>query len=251
MIHTRNSLVVLLGLSMALLLLPFQTRTQAQSPLTTTLTGGTITIGSMFEVKALTNLQIDSFDVRFGLISTGLPTVVEVWALNFPGTYVGNETSNTNWTQIAAVPITGIVTTPHPLGLNLAFPIPVGQTQSFYISVNNSGLRLEDSPGSLAGSLFASNSDIEFYEGVGGLHFNATMGPQVWNGNIHYTTLPTFADDVSIDSVSVSTSGQIDCAVGSAVEPVTVEVHQPWCQSDHAGHTLDCVLSGGQQSRGL
>ncbi|MFT7620128.1 MAG: hypothetical protein ACI97A_003785 [Planctomycetota bacterium] len=212
---------------------------QAQSTLSTTLAGGTVTIGSMFEVKALTNVQIDSFDVRFALISVGLPSVVEVWALNSTGSYVGaNQTSSANWTQLAAVPVMGAITSPFALNLNLGFMIPAGVVQSFYITLNNSGLRLEDTPGTAAGTLFAGNSDIQFFEGHDGLHFNATMSPQVWNGNIHYTTLATVTDDVSIDSLTMPTSNAIDCGLGTAADSVTVSVRNRGTNSIPIGAVL-------------
>ena len=40
--------------------------------------------------------------------------------------------------------------------------------------------------GTAAGALYASNSDIEFYEGHGGPYFNMTFVPRIWNGTIYY-----------------------------------------------------------------
>ncbi len=193
--------------------------------LTTTLTGGINNVGAMFDVKALTNIKIDSFDVRFAPISTGLPTSVQVWALNTSGSYVGlaNQTSNANWILLATVPVPSSPAV-FPLNLNLAYPISAGSTQAFYITVANSGMSLWDSPGPSSGTLFASNSNLEFYVGHSGPHFNATMGGQVWNGNIHYTALPTFSDDVSMLSVDVPAVSSVSCFPGGVSEPVSIKV---------------------------
>ncbi len=193
--------------------------------LTTTLAGGINNVGAMFDVKALSNIEIDSFDVRFSPTLTGLPTSVQVWALNTPGSHasLANRTSSANWNLLATVPVPSSSTV-FPLNLNLAYPILAGSTQAFYITVANSGMRLWDSPGPLSGTLFASNSDLEFYVGHSGTHFNANMGGQVWNGNIHYTALPTLSDDISMLSVDVPAVASVSCFPGGVSEPVSIAV---------------------------
>ena len=195
----------------------------AQSPLTTTFVGGNGQKGNMFDVKSLTGVVIQTFDIHF----TGGPGDFEVWALNAPGTYLGNQTSNANWTLIGTV--TGLASaganTPTPMNLSLGFPIPAGVTQAFYITATTaSPVNLSYTNGTATGSLYTSNTDLEFYEGHGGTYFNLTFNPRVWNGNIHYTPLSFFADDVALFNIVAPQNTTLDCSARSATETVTVDI---------------------------
>lgn len=205
----------------AMILVAGSVTLSAQSMLTTTFANNNGQTGNMFDVKALTSLTIDSFDVNF----TGATGDFEVWALNFTGGYLGNESSNANWTLLGtALGITGNgAGTASPLGLSLNFPILAGDTQAFYVTgINGTGVQYTN--GTTTGNLFTSNADIEFYEGHGGGYFALTFNPRIWNGNIHYTLAPTVADDIGVTKFTSPVPNTSDCSALTTTETVTVEV---------------------------
>ena len=152
--------------------------------LTTTFAGGNSFDGNMFDVVALNDLTIESFDVNLG---TGVTDDVEVWYRT--GTFVGNETSSAGWTLLGtAVNITSAGDgVPTPLNMSLGLSITAGDTIAFYVTTVNGGT-MNYTNGTAVGNLFASDANLEFYEGNGGGYFNVTFSPRIFNGNIHYTT---------------------------------------------------------------
>lgn len=192
---------------------------RAQSPLTTNLTGGVGYDGCMFDVKSLTGVSINDFDIAF----TGTSTV-EIWALNFPGSFLGNITSNGNWTQIASIP--GVVGmgfgVPIPLGINLGFPVPAGTTQAFYIHVDNGVMWTN--VGTAVGTVHAASAEIEFHEGHGGAYFDQINFPVVFNGNIYYTPLSSAVNDVSLSQPLAPLNDTINCLPLTSVESVSMEI---------------------------
>lgn len=154
----------------------------AQSPLTTTFAGGNAQSGNMFDIVGVTPVVITGFDVNMAGTAT-----IEVYSITAGTTYVGNETNPAAWTLLGTAP--GVVGAglgvPTPVPLILSVPINPGQVQGFYVTVTTGTLAY--TAGSVLGSVFASNSDIQFREGVGKAYpFGATFTPRVWNGRIHY-----------------------------------------------------------------
>ncbi|MFT6081635.1 MAG: hypothetical protein ACI8UD_002920 [Planctomycetota bacterium] len=71
--------------------------------------------------------------------------------------------------------------------------VPAATTQAFYVTVTN-GTAINYTNGTATGALFASNADLEFYEGSGLAYpFVANFNPRVWNGNINYEISDTSA----------------------------------------------------------
>ena len=61
-----------------------------------------------------------------------------------------------------------------------------GTTQSFYVTHSDTNI-VAYTNGTTTGSVYASNADLEFYEGSGHAYpFQANFNPRVWNGNIFY-----------------------------------------------------------------
>lgn len=160
----------------------------AQS-LTTTLTSNNGQAGNMFDVKALVGLTIDSFDVNLDAGTWDL----EVYALPSNTPYLPDVNNAAAWgSPIASV--TGVVSNGFnvatPLNLALGLPVPAGSIQAFYITVTN-GTAMNYTNGSTTGNLYASNAELEFYEGSGLAYpFTANFNPRVWNGTIYYTSAP-------------------------------------------------------------
>ncbi len=210
---------------------------RAQTSLTTNYTGNTGSSCNMFEIKSLTGSLLTGFDIHF----TGTATF-EVWTLNTTGTYLGNESSNANWTLQGTAPnlVSLGMNTPTPMGLNLNIPIPAGVTQSVYITVTAAGGgTVWYNAGLTQGTLHASNSDLEVYVGNAGSYFNATIVGRGWNGTVYYSPLATVNDDMSLDAITAPTGQDLNCsATLTAAETVSVSVRNTGINTVAAGSTL-------------
>ena len=187
--------------------------------------GGVLSNGAMFEIKSLTGVAINDFDVDITALVLGPMTNIELWALNTTGSYLGSQSSNTNWTLLGtAANVPGFH--PQPMGLSLNFPIPAGQTQAFYITLApGAGHALDLFPGVAPGTLYSADSNLEFYEGHHDTgYFSATSTGGVFAGTIHYTPLPAVADDIGLASILSPTNNATDCNALSTTESVTVEL---------------------------
>ncbi|HEX6811710.1 MAG TPA: hypothetical protein VF384_08820 [Planctomycetota bacterium] len=154
----------------------------AQSPLTTTFAGGNAQSGNMFDIVGLQPVVINGFDVNL----TGTATI-EVYAVTAGTTYVGNEANPSAWTLLGTAPnVVGLgAGVPTPVPITFSVPVNPAQQQGFYVTVTTGSLAYTN--GTLVGSVFAANSDIQFLEGVGIAYpFGAIFTPRIWNGRIHY-----------------------------------------------------------------
>jgi hypothetical protein len=147
----------------------------------TTMAGGNSSSGNMFDVIALNTLTINGMSWHF---NSNITTTVEIWYRS--GSFVGFETSNAGWTlayTTTLVPFgTGTLT---PIPGTFAIVIPGGQQYGIYITTKG-GSGINYTNGSLLENLYASNSDMQFYEGKGGAYFNVTNSPRIFNGIINY-----------------------------------------------------------------
>jgi hypothetical protein len=156
----------------------------AQSPLTTTFAGGNGQSGNMFDVGAILPVVVTGFDINL----TGTADI-EIYTLNFPNTsYLPSINTAGDWTLAGSA--AGVVGAgagvPTTVPITLAVPINPGEIQAFYVTTTNGTLAYTN--GTAAGALFASNSDIEFFEGSGVAYpFTANFIPRVFNGNIYYS----------------------------------------------------------------
>ena len=181
----------------------------AQSPLTTTFASNNGQSGNMFDVVALTDLTVKSFDVN---VDAGTWDF-EVYTLPSGQAYLPEVANAAAWTLVGSA--TGITSA----GLNLPTQLPIcantfvpsGVTQAFYVTVTN-GTSMNYTNGSTTGTLFASNADIEFYEGAGVAYpFASNFNPRVFNGNIYYDLGDTTAAGCFFPSPSSVTSVGSGC----------------------------------------
>ncbi|KJJ37459.1 T9SS type A sorting domain-containing protein, partial [Aequorivita vladivostokensis] len=151
--------------------------------LTTTFAGGNGLDGAMFDVVAVNDLTIDSFDVN---LDTGITDDIEVYFKT--GTWVGSNTDPSAWTLLATANVTSAGDgLPTPLNLDLGVAVAPGERVAFYVTTINGGMNYTN--GTTTGNLFASDANLEFYEGRGMSYpFTGGFEPRVFNGNIHYTT---------------------------------------------------------------
>jgi subtilisin-like proprotein convertase family protein len=152
--------------------------------LPTTFAGGNGQSGNMFDVMAINELTINSFDVN---MDTGVTDDVEIYFKT--GSYAGFQQDPAAWTLLATVP--GVTSAgeglPTPLNQSLGVVVAAGETVAFYVTLTTStGINYTN--GSTTGALFASDANLEFYEGDGNAYpFGGNFSPRVFNGNIVYS----------------------------------------------------------------
>ncbi|MBU1413860.1 hypothetical protein KKC22_20280 [Myxococcota bacterium] len=153
-------------------------------PLTTPLAGGNGWAGSMFDVVAQRNVTITGFA---GSFYAGAQTV-EIWYRT--GTYVGNTSGMTGWTQLGTTSITGQgngVATPIPI--NLSVQVNAGQRVAFWVTCQGTyGSGNIYTSGPTAGTLLASNADLQIYSGVGTYYplSSGIFADRSFNGIVQY-----------------------------------------------------------------
>ena len=155
----------------------------AQS-LTTTFAGGNGQSGNMFDLVAINDLTVKSFDVN---VDPGLWDI-EVYTLPSGQPYLPEVINAAAWTLVGSVagfPSTGL-NVPTILPICVDTFIPAGATQAFWVTVTN-GTAINYTNGTTTGALFASDANLEFYEGAGvTFPLAANFNPRVFNGNINY-----------------------------------------------------------------
>lgn len=147
-------------------------------------TAGNNQRGNMFDLEILHDLYLDSIAV-----SPMGSTNIEIYYKS--GSYVGFENSPSDWTLVGSGPVQytgGFVKVP----INLNLELLAGNTYAFYVTSSNTSIALNYSNGNNAGTLYNSDANINFYEGVG-LEYPFTNGtgaiynPRVFNGAFYYT----------------------------------------------------------------
>lgn len=160
----------------------------ATPALTTTFAGGNGQNGNMFDVVALRNVAVHGFDLNLDPGTWNL----EVYAVTGGGTCIGKEANASAWTLVGSA--AGVVAT----AANVATPLPIaidtlvraGQTQGFYVTVTN-GVAINYTDGTTLGAVYAQDDDLQILEGHGVAYpFAGTFTPRIWNGTLHYTSIP-------------------------------------------------------------
>ncbi len=147
--------------------------------LLTTFAAGNGQNGNMFDLVVKNTVTITGFT-----INNSTSGAAEVYYKS--GSYVGSETTPANWTNLTTTPIT-ISTSSGPTYFDLPAPITLasGQTHAFYVTMSTGSVSYTN--GSSVGSVYASNADLDFLEGIGKSYpFGSTFSPRIWNGVIHY-----------------------------------------------------------------
>lgn len=138
---------------------------QVDNSLTTTFEGGTGGYGCMFEIRAKNDLVVRSLDVHLAKPSS---YDVEIWTKQ--ETYVGFESDDTAWREVAKVTIQGggigTATQVDPQKFN-AIAIPSGSLQSLYVTLRSPELLYTKKNDLFRGDVFASDNNIEIFAGSG------------------------------------------------------------------------------------
>ena len=180
----------------------------AQSPLTTTFADNNGQDGNMFDVVATNaaGVTIRSFDINCDAGTFDF----EVYKLTIPGPYANSVNTPGDWTLVGSA--TGVVGqgngVPTQLPICVEEYIPAGATQSFYVTGTQNLFPINYTNGTATGALYASNADLEFYEGAGLQYpFTQNFNPRIFNGNIYYDIGNTVGAGCSFASVSTYGAG--------------------------------------------
>jgi gliding motility-associated-like protein len=175
---------------------------------TTLLTGTSGSNGAMFDVNALNEITITSFESKF------TSTNVDVEIYYRAGAYSGFENTPSAWTLVGST--TGLVTnsgnqvTPIPIPVNVT--IPAGQTYSFYITCTDQAEFIGFTNSGPLGNVYAFDNNLQIEIGIGMTYpFLNIFQPRRWNGRINYSSTSDFTFTWSDGHV-----GQVD--------PVTPDV---------------------------
>ncbi len=192
--------------------------------LSTGFAGGNSNFGTFFDINAINDITINSFDIH-GQVGA----VIDVLVYYKPGTWVGFQTDQSAWTLIGEAPGTvsngtGVAT---PLDLDLGQVINAGETGAFYVTAMSvagaNGFQYTNGTG--VGNVWAEDDNLQFLEGgaVGGFFTGSLFQPRVFNGNIHYTAGGGTTGDLTFTCADLG------------IVNVTVTA------TDAAGNTTSCI----------
>jgi len=198
----------------AVLALVVSASAQVQT-LTTTFTSNNGQAGNMFDLVAINDVSICSFDVNLDVGTWDL----EIYAVTGGGTYVGAETNPAAWTMLASV--TGVTSSgfnsPTPLPVILGLTIPAGTTQGFYVTVTN-GTAINYTNGASLGSVYVADANIQFLEGTGNAYpFGSVFQPRIFNGNINYVVSPASCGSYPFQTNQTGSTLDIDGNVSNGL----------------------------------
>jgi parallel beta-helix repeat protein len=156
-----------------------EARALANGNLETNYIGGNGCQGNMFDLVALNEINVDSFDVHIG--GTGTESVEVYYKA---GTYVGFETTQAAWTLLGSTTVTGAgVGQPTRVAIG-GLVVPAGQTYGIYIKLTTSNIDYNN------GTTSYSNADLVLNMGVGLCSpWSGTNAGREWNGKIYYRSL--------------------------------------------------------------
>lgn len=207
-----------------------QASSTSSGSLFTTLAAGNGQQGNMFTILPITNITINSVEMHFS--SVGASTV-EVWYRL--GTFVGFEASNAGWTNVLTTTVTslgnGSLT---PVPATFAINAVAGQSLSMYVT-SNGGAQVNYTNGTVLGALYASNADLNFYEGKGNSYFSGSFSPRIFNGKLNYSKagctspiIPVVLTSTTAPTVVIASSQPSVCPGGTVNIGVTGANSYTW-----------------------
>eukprot|EP01084_Bolivina_argentea_P187047 322280_1 len=184
-------------------------KTSAET-LNTTMSGGNSQNGNMFDICALTAVEITRFDINCATGGTSVP--IEIYIANSLNQgYSAISNTSSAWIKIHTETVTcqpkGTLTILNSFNQNaVSVKILENNCRGFYITRTDAGT-LSYTAGSAEGAVYALNADIQFKEGIGVSYpFGDEFTPRIWNGRIHYilfiTTNPTLSPTIFTNNPS-------------------------------------------------
>jgi len=153
--------------------------------LVTTLEGGSGQSGNMFDLVAINDVTITSFDVVSQATST---TLFEVYTK--VDSYTGFATSATAWTLLGSESVAGLgVGNRVALSPNQFNFVKVSKedTQGFYVTMTSTTVGVSYTVGNNIGAIYVADDNLQFLQGSGIAYpFVVEFKPRIFNGAINY-----------------------------------------------------------------
>lgn len=140
--------------------------------------------GIMFDVTALTSVEITSFDINCG----GATHNFEIYYR--PGTHVGFQNNAAGWNLIGtANGVNGAINVPTPIPAALSVILCAGDVGAFYITSTGAG-SIDYTNGVAVGNVIAADANLQVHSGTGKDYaFAASFQPRNPNVTVHYNCL--------------------------------------------------------------
>ncbi len=181
---------------------------------------------AVFDIKSLTGVNITGFSTSLGSNPLGQGQILRsVWKRNTVGSFSGFENDQFEWSPVITTTFGHFTAPSQPMTFIDPVTILPGETQAFCVFFFfGATQRFQNAPA--IGSVVAGNSHLEIHAGRGGSidPFSFTSGPEAWNGSVHYTTLQTFNDDISVEKMTAPSTEGLGCVDLSSAEPVTIDI---------------------------
>jgi hypothetical protein len=184
--------------------------------------------GYMFDVEALSNVSINSFD--FEVVMFGMPLDIEVWTTKDGGSYVGKEHDPNEWQLVESIDFRPFLASSPGLSLGIWTPVPMsldvlllaGMTRGFYVSGIDAG-KLFGNPAPIVGNIHASDGNIALKSGrsIEDFRAGAFYMPAV---QVHYNLHGPFAKDIALSKIVTPSNDPLSCMSLTNSESLTVEL---------------------------
>jgi hypothetical protein len=158
----------------------------AQSPLTTTYSGGNGLPGPSAVYFDLTvNVPVSIHRIDVNAFGGAGQSAIELWTA--PSTWVGNDQNPAAWTQRGSSAVVGAMPEGTPTVATLQAPavLPAG---SYGVAVVYNGTLGPCYTNGNGGNQTYTRTELSLHAGAaGGIFTGALYNPRVWNGSLHYT----------------------------------------------------------------
>ncbi|UKN03390.1 gliding motility-associated C-terminal domain-containing protein [Paracrocinitomix mangrovi] len=187
--------------------------------------------GIMFDIVAITSVEITNFDINCG----GTTHDFEIYYK--AGTHVGFENNAGAWTLLgSANGVTGPVNVATPIPIFFSVTLCPGDVAAFYVTSTGAG-SIDYTNGTGVGNVLAADANIQILEGTGKDYpFNTSFTPRSPNITVHYNCLAscTGCDPSWNTTTACSTDGPINLDA-----LITGDVGGTWSGTGVTGNTFD------------
>ncbi|MCB9224381.1 MAG: gliding motility-associated C-terminal domain-containing protein [Crocinitomicaceae bacterium] len=141
--------------------------------------------GIMFDVQAITSVEITSWDINCG----GTTHTFEIYYR--PGTHVGFQNNAAGWTLLGtAAGVNGPVNVATPIPIPISVILCAGDVGAFYITSTSTSGSIDYTNGPGVGTVIASDANLQIKCGTGKDYpFAASFTPRSPNVTAHYNCL--------------------------------------------------------------
>jgi hypothetical protein len=142
--------------------------------------------GIMFDIDAISNIQILSFDINLGS-TAGTMVAMEIHYR--PGTHVGFDNSSAGWTLVGSgTAVSAGTGSPTPIPIPVNVQIPAGQTYAFYVTAVSGSIKYQGTGSTPSvGSVYMQDTHMTLKVGTGKSYpFTGGFAHRAYSGEVYY-----------------------------------------------------------------